>query len=117
MAYSFLTTYKIRVKDVEGNEIEMAGRTEDLLSVSELNSSVIEISAGMADLPVSLGGVSVAKYLLIETDNPIKIKLNDVANTEIPITRFLILNGGDFTKLYVSNSGTDSATVRILIGG
>ena len=76
----------------------------------------VAVPTATVDLLIPLGKVTTGKILYIESDQVIKIKLNSNSNTELAVSKFILLHS-DFTSLYVSNVSGAGATLRLLILG
>jgi len=121
MAYSLIKTYDFAIKDSNSVEIVKSKIVEAVLSIDELTTHVISIAAGQTDVPVDLGGITSAKFLLVETDNEVSVTLVSSGGTPadaiVGVAKFLVLEGGSFINLFVSNNGTNAAVVKFVIGG
>ena len=66
---------------------------------------------------VNLGGVSTGEYVLVETDNPIKVAVNSTnTNAKIAVSGAFMVSGGSVTGLWLQNeSTTNTATVQAVV--
>lgn len=108
--------------------------TEYDTTMSEGGSTVIKLAAGVTDQAIPLGAVAEGKYLFIETDYEISVKLNgtDVARALRLVPRTTVVGGvrtvdvkgklllvtAGITSIYLTNpSLTNTAVVLVSVVG
>lgn len=115
-----LSSIADNIKDIGDISIETVS---DLLTSG--NTRVISILSGVSNYLVSLD-TSKIKFIFIEVDNPVEIKIGNVNNTPVNIspidgtTRayFIATLGGDIDKIYFTNlSNTKNVNVRLVFAG
>ena len=106
---------KIRDGSVTDYVVERTTREKEI-EVTEYIDRMIQVPKAAADVPVNFGGLTTASFIRIESDEPIKIKIDDTGNPEIPVTSLFVLHGS-MTALYVSGDSLNDAVVKFLIGG
>lgn len=76
------------------------------------------VANGVTDLALNFGGITAAKWLVIETDGAITLKVNGSA-TAVPVDTLYIevSSGGLITAATISNASGASRAVRYAIGG
>lgn len=81
------------------------------------------VATTASDEVVTMGGVTTGKYIRVETDQPLTIKLSGTGNTgiliNVPSTE---IPGSfdctvDFTSIHLSNAGTTDANVSVIVAG
>jgi hypothetical protein len=110
----------LSVKAIEDGQTiitkEEVDRHDDIV---ELGSQRINLPHLTFDLSFDFGDVTYVRYLYIETNKQIAIKINDINVTPITIlesTPFYVTSG--ISRLYLSNySGTDDASILLIYGG
>jgi hypothetical protein len=84
-------------------------------SIDYYNLHTRTIAAGVSDEVVSMGDIVTGKFIYVDTDQQIVVKLTD---NPITVNASGILNLlGDFTSIKISNSGASDATVTIGFAG
>lgn len=64
---------------------------------------------------LDLGGVSTGEFLLLETDNTIKVGI-DNQTALLTVGKALMLSGSSFSNIYVQNESTSvEATVQAVV--
>lgn len=66
---------------------------------------------------LNLGGVATAEYVMIETDNTIKVAFNGTATArQVTVGKQLMVSGASITSIYMLNeSTTNQATVEVVV--
>ncbi len=96
---------------------------KDSATHTEGHSIVKKIANAVSDDPVAMAGVTTGKFLRIETDQEISVKLSGTGNTatviNVPSTDILGSYEGtvDFTSVHLSNASGAIATVHVIIAG
>lgn len=126
-----------RLSEDSAQELKLNDRApEEVITtlVAGGGPGIVRIPVSTTDLQVSLNGLTSAKFLSIECDYPVTIKLNStnaaaaikltpVAHTEgssrvIDMKGRIVLVTEDVTALYISNAdATNVATVSISAAG
>jgi hypothetical protein len=86
------------------------------IDVNEYIDRLIGVVKDDSDVEVNFGGLTTGKFLRIETNSPVMVKVGDVGATAMKVTSLLIWHG-EFTALYLSGDGVADAVAKILIGG
>ena len=64
---------------------------------------------------LSLGGVGTGEFLLLQTDQPIKVGI-DNQTVLLDVSKAIMLGGASFTHIYLQNeSTTNTATVQAVV--
>lgn len=91
-----------KVEDVDGNHV--------IETILEAGSADTEFDLFVSAL------LTVVKFVIVESDQPLTVKLDSTGNTAIEVTDFMLLTGSP-SKLYISVPGATDATVKIIYGG
>lgn len=91
-----------KVVDVDGNYV--------VETILEAGSSDTEFDLFVSTL------IDDVKFVIIQSDQPLTVKIDDVGNTAIDVTDLLLLTGSPI-KLYISVPGSTDASVKIIYGG
>ncbi len=84
----------------------------------EYTSDRLVLGTSMASMQeIDMGGVATGAYVLLETDQTIKVAFNTTAaDAKIPVGESIMISGGSFTHLYVQNENTTfTATVQAVV--
>ena len=82
---------------------------------NELDSAVIEIATGGTDVVIPLGEVTPVKDVLLDSDQPLSIKIN-TATVAIPFKALALLDT-TITALSVSNASGNVAKLKVTLKG
>lgn len=77
------------------------------------------LEAGISDYQIDLFDSALiveTEYLLIQSDQPLTVRLGLIGNTPIEVEDFLFVTDSSVV-IFVSVPGTDNATVKIFYGG
>jgi hypothetical protein len=106
-----------RVKDGQITEPVVERRTDEKeIEVNEYIDRLIGVAKSDTDVEVNFGGLTTGKFLRVETNQPVMVKIGDTGATARKVTSILIWEG-EFTALYLSGDTVNDAVVKILIGG
>lgn len=66
---------------------------------------------------LNMNGVSTAEYVLVETDNTVKVAFNTTnANAQVTVGKSYMITGANITHVYFLNeSTTNTATVNVVV--
>lgn len=92
--------------------------------ITEYNGGeLVKIATGQSNVSLGISQVDEAKYLIIETNENISLKLNASDATAIPIAAYGTPKKGVFvcsltgvTAIYVTNSSGNTAEIKYLFG-
>ena len=91
--------------------------------ITEFDHTVFDLATGAADLLKTLGPVNGAKFLIMEYDQAISIKLNGSGNTAIALSVYgtpamgkLMLMSGSVTDIYFTNASGNTAKIKMFYG-
>lgn len=90
--------------------------TNKELEISEYIDRLIAVAKDDSDVQVEFGGLSTGKWIRLETNQPVYVKIDDTGSTARKVTTLLIWHG-EISALYLSGDGTNDAVVKIFIGG
>ena len=112
----------------ENYYLPLSGKYYSITDLVEKDTArTIEIAGGSSDIALGLGNVNTLKYLILHVSGAdITVKINDAANFAIPVNVYrlsesetkygvLLLTTSGITELYLSNSGSDKATIKVFM--
>lgn len=73
------------------------------------------IATGVADKLVEPSFT--AKFLYLETNQRVKIKINDINSAPVEVARLAIIQDTSITKIYITNDSGNEAVVKIHLAG
>lgn len=85
---------------------------------TEYTADRLVLATNMTGLAaIDMGGVTTGEYVLLETDQSIKVAMNSTnANAKITVGKSLMVSGGAVTSLYVQNENTTyTANVQVVV--
>ena len=82
-------------------------------SITEYSHTTIEIAASTVDLELPLAQILTSKVVVLVTDEPLTIKINDASTGFVLNGKFLV--EGELDKIEVTNESTETdATLTIM---
>ena len=82
------------------------------------NYDIVTLKNDSTKFRLDMGNTDYYSVVYVQTNNPISIYVNSSVSTAIPCQSVIMLSGGtsDITEVWVSNSGTSLATLKIAYG-
>lgn len=87
--------------------------TDKSLEVKEFVSSAMIIPPNTVDLEIGFGGVSLAKFLFLNTKDQISIRLNEMTNPSIVLNGVFMVQS-EVSKIYVTNLNNNEVILEYL---
>jgi len=86
------------------------------IATTEFVYDTYAIPGTTTNFQLNLGRITTAKYIYIETNQPITVMFNDTATINFPVSKFVMLNTSA-TAIYITNANSVVATVNVVISG
>jgi len=74
------------------------------------------IADAVSNAPLNFGRITTVKYIYIESDKNITIKLDSTGNTAIKVYNLLLI-ATSTTAIYISNNSGSTANLKIILAG
>lgn len=109
-----ISTNKVEIYD-DNNERIILEESETQNSISDFAYKKMKINAGESDYEINLVK-SALEFIYIYTDKEISVKINNITGEERTINEngMYIFASQNIDKLYISNSGTENATITFV---
>jgi hypothetical protein len=109
----------IGAEKVVGSEKPIDFSYTETIEVDSDHCMETELVAGASDVEFDLfvsSLITAGKLVVLETDVAIKVRIDNIANTQIDVNSIFVLTS-PATKLYISVPGSANANLKLVYGG
>lgn len=110
--------FKVIDTDGQSTNASMVVKDFDYCGSEAVQHFPHKIAATSVDEPISFGGVTQGKRVIIKSDQPVTLKINNIGDTGFPMGPGIMVLSGDpgITALYVTTGANETKIDAIIVG-